>query len=409
MAAAPRRPKMHALEEQHIMRTILTLVFCGLMLAPTGLAQDEKQAKAPQRAKRPPRVRTYDATMGLREVAKHLKSDLELDDAQKSQLDELAKTVARNTAREGRTDPRRLLSDMRKAGGDADALAAIKSELRPLRERQVLALLDEIKPILTDAQLRKLERIAAPLHQRTPRWKSALMESLALLRHDLGLDEEHAAAFDQAVAALRADLFATGPKLEKMDKDELLAKVQEALASKDPDAIRNLRSQLKTNQPDAELALVRFIAELDRQLNDAQRPTLVEFVERLMSMPNKTGTARDPRQLIQIARQNSLNREQRDAMRAIERDFNKASRGDNEKRFASLYECAIRITEVLTRPQLNAFRRVLDGDLETSAEPDDQRADSANKHKKAKKSASEGGGKKKKTKAAGEEEGGQEP
>ena len=393
------------------MKLVWKLALLGLFAAPVALAQQDDGAPKRERAKRPARQSPYDATMSGRDLVKRLTNDLELNDDQRAKLNAALQQTNKQVAHDAKPDAGRLLAELRKAGGDEHELAAIKGRLHPVMEQQTLALLSEVPPILTDEQARKFERLVAPMRVRTPRWKGSLMESLAFMRHALKLDAQHAEGFDQAVKALRADLFASHTTIKDMDKDELLAKVQEALASKDPDAIRNIRSQLKTDAPDVDLAVVRFVNELAGQIGDQRRPVLEEFVERVMSTPNKPGAPRDPRHLVQVARQNSLDHEQRDAMREIERDFNEAPHGDNEARFVALYQCTSRIAEVLTQPQLNAFRKIVDADLKvpTAQEPDAAATPEGEVKGKKGKPAGEGKQKKKKKESAGEDPPGDEP
>ncbi len=295
-------------------------------------------------------------------IANQLADKLQLSDAQRTQYNALvAKYKDRWQGQAGRAGALRDLARayrQARQSGDAPRADEVSQQMRELggaRGQAVREFLDEVKPILTTEQLKKLDEFRQTMRGRMAGAQApggGLRQLVRRLPDELGLTADQRTKFDALVAEQRAA--AAGPR------DELHPLVESLRAARqagDDAQVAGLEKQLADRRA-AGGSPQTFLEKLQPILTDEQKAKLQDLRAKLGAAAQAPG---DVRQVLQTARRLDLTEEQRGRLREIMHTTTTAARDaqDADARTKLAASVKQQIVAMLDTNQAEKFEQML--------------------------------------------------
>ena len=345
------------------MRIMLAVAFTVLILALPATAQTAPGSNPPARRGRQPGP-DGQAGVALGPMAQRLAEQLNLTPAQRELFDALvAKYQAQaEQSRGDRAELRELARQFRAArqsGDDARAneLRSQMEERRAGRTQILDAFVQELRPVLDEAQTKTLDQV-----QQRMRQGAAAGQQVAQVRNlvqrlpeELQLTEEQRAQFDTLVAEQRKQL--QSQRATSDERRPLMKELQDARTAGDEERAAQLQAQLDQSRPTAP-DFKDFFAKLEPILTAEQKAKL----ETLRSKNAAPGGPVDVRAVLRAAKQLDLTEQQQERLKAIVREAQTAeSKGpaDVQTRGELAQRAKTQIVEMLDAKQVAEFERLL--------------------------------------------------
>lgn len=283
--------------------------------------------------------------------------ELELDEAQRAQLDEIA---AEHRERMRETEERE--QEIREAMRDTDDehAAELRAELREIRgpETGMTEVLEKLEPILRDDQISRLWEMQDRNDRRRDdreRYRRITQE----LPDELGLSEEQRDEFDALLRAQREQMRERWSEVRP-----LMEEMRQAREAGNQARVDELRQQLEDTRPSQDALFEAFFEELKDTLTEEQLGLLSAFREELAGGgPGQRGGPSDVRNVLRAVKRLELDSDQKGRIREIEREaigaYRKIPRSNKEEQAVLAAETQAEIMEVLNEEQAKEFESVL--------------------------------------------------
>ncbi len=293
-------------------------------------------------------------------VFDRISSRLELDDVQRDAYDQIV-SVYRDELREVAKEYNAIYQEAMESGAEMrpedwrDAVADLPNPRDLIR-----AAVEDVEPILSPGQLESLNTWRERRRSREEAM-STYRRIVEEMPTALDLDEEQQAEFDAMIDEQRT---AMRERFQSMrGKFEELRQAQEA---GDTARVRELEAQVENAFPRLEDVLPTFFERVDQMLREDQKGALAEFREEIMPAAAPDGrrdSGVDLRTLFRAARRVDLDKEQRAALKSLERESTRASRALSRKDKAGqsrvVEETRAKLIELFDAEQRSDFERAL--------------------------------------------------
>lgn len=305
-------------------------------------------------------------------MAKMLTERLDLTTDQQAQLADLVTAMKKSLELGSQSDPAALadeLSAARDAGDDA-RVDEIRQQMRSrahLMGETASALLDEVEPILTESQAKRLGEIRARMEERRRDVPGdRFQQRVDQLRKALKLDETQQAQFDKIVADYQARAKEMAEKFNQ--RGDIGRQMRDARQDGDKAKLKALRPQLEELRGQDPRALMdEFYGALEPILNEKQLGVLARFRDRAGAPPRGEDRPLDVRHVLQAARRLDLTDEQQKKIREIETELRRSMRdtvrearqAGHEQRAEMANKVKGEIVEMLDEQQAAEFERML--------------------------------------------------
>lgn len=300
---------------------------------------------------------------GVKGLVTWLTRELQLDARQQEQVKKIAKELMAvygdSEQREIRMQELKNQIDEARDAGDEQRISRLREQLRRLRSRSFQEeLVERIRPVLTEAQLDRLERMPLGRARVQPkRGRPDQLQDVRRLRRELELSAEQKKQFDAFYKELTERL--NHPELADDSMVALIEELQRATEAGDRQRIGEIRKELNAARKlTRERAFEHFYEQLMPVLTDEQR----EIVERVRSGRDRGRRQLDARRLLAIARRLDLKPDQRRALHELERqtrDALREARRDRQARRKLAEEVEKKIRELLDEKQTARFDELL--------------------------------------------------
>ncbi len=298
-------------------------------------------------------------------IARRLATELSLTPEQQTKFDEIVAKY-RATADEQqvqRGDAQELGQQLREAreGGDTARLEELRTQSRTrseARQKLLSDLVNEVQPLLTPEQVKKLDAARERLIARAPdeRGPARDAELVWRLPDELDLNESQREQFDQLAAQARERGEAQRAKWRELQP--LLDELRQARQDGNEDKVAELQAQVDAQRPTPP-DWSAFYTQLETILTAEQKTALAKL---RAEGADDAGTPGDLRQVLRAARQLNLNEQQRERLQVIAKEAQAAGKQAREDRTGAA-ELATRvktqIVELLDAEQKADFERRL--------------------------------------------------
>ena len=337
--------------------TLRLITICTLLAATAAcLAQDER----PRRprgggAEAQPINRDQMRSNQFERRVRFLKRQLDLDEQQQQEFDEIVEKYKSEQGTDQNTQQvEDLIGQMREArkNGDNDRVKEIQAQLRELRgDRSMEPFFAEVEKILHEDQLEKLAEIRSRMESRGmgPRGPMAQLERL---RGELELNEDQARQYDEMFNELRSKMSPGG----EGGNQELVQQLMQAVQENNQERIEELREQINASRGDQENLVTEFLDNVEKILEPQQKRTLEEFRRQMQS--SRRGGTLQLRDYFQYASRLDLDSQQKEALRALQRESRDAERETRRDQAATSQlteEYVKKIRDMLTDEQCAKF------------------------------------------------------
>lgn len=334
------------------MRTYLGLMVLVLCAGWPALGQTQEK-KAP--ASRPAAARD-----DLSGQVRRITAELRLSDDQIAKFETLLKK-ARKPKKPA--DFERALEDAFRArkANNSEAFDKATNRLRVLMAPVSASVLGDIEPELTDKQKSRLQKVIQRLSPTNRLSPHVVAESLALLRADLKLKPEQQKAFD-AIANETIKSMNPTPRTRDLSPGELadvLAELQEAVATGDEERIRAVRSKIIDKPENPYDALMRAILDVYGLLSRGQHKPLIKYAMSVHTMATNASGPHEPVQLARLARRLELSQGQAQQVKSIEKTARSYDRSQPIGKALTAYQVLTQVIDLLKPEQLQKYRESL--------------------------------------------------
>jgi Spy/CpxP family protein refolding chaperone len=291
-----------------------------------------------------------------------LADELELTEEQRPEYDAI---VAGHRERmEGMRDVWGQMREAREAGDDAK-VAELREQLggREAMEESMNDTLDEIAPILDDTQQGRLTEMREEMRGRRENFEQ--MRRLATeLPDEVGMDEAQREQFEQMLQTRRE---AFRERFQEMRP--IFEEMREAEESGDRERVKELREQLRSNEPNFNEIREQAMEQVREILTEEQQPKLQAFYAQVTGGTAAGGAEtggkgeQSVRHVLMSASRVKLDREQRNEWNTIRRDAMKELRKIGPRDTAAQSQLAMtvrsKITDILTPEQAADYEEKL--------------------------------------------------
>lgn len=374
--AAPTRFDPQLQRNPDMKRSRIASLLAGTALSGGVMAQETPDKDAPRAE--PTRTERRDRDGGARgergrfdsgelmqRMAARVSEELELDDAQRAQLDEI---VAKQ--RQELQASRERFGKLREAreAGDTETVERLEAEIqqqrRPGRGNDPLSQFGEqIRPILREDQLVKFDEMRARMQSQDGRrgrgrgGDDATGRLARELPDALKLDDAQREEFSALLDAEREK------RSEQMRP--LFEEMRAAREEGDDAKVEELRAKLERSRPNEDEGLARLFKSVEKLLHDDQKTLLSDFRKDFEEQrQGERALGDDVRNVLRAAKRLRLSDEQstqlRDIERSAQRDAREVKRDDKDAQTEIATRVRAEIEKILTQEQQEDFERGLE-------------------------------------------------
>lgn len=298
--------------------------------------------------------------MGLGPMAQRLAGELGLTAEQQQQYDAIvAKYQAKAEESQGDREQARELArqyrEARQSGDEAKAeeLRAQMEQGRAGREQVMQDFMNEVKTILDEGQIKKLEAARERFRQGavSGRRMAEMRDLMRRLPDELQLTEEQRTQYDALLAEQRKQM-----EDQRSQLRPLMEQLREARAAGDEQRAAELQAEIDQKRPAAPDPS-EFFNKLEPILTPAQKEKLTEL--RANANPQRGLT--DVRAVLRAGKQLDLTDQQRERFKEITREAQAAERQatDTKARAELAQRVKAQIVEILDAKQVTEFEQLL--------------------------------------------------
>lgn len=310
-----------------------------------------------------------DRSMWFDRMLNRMADELELDESQRVQFDEITASHRQRMQEVGQR-----WRELRQAtrDGDEQRAAELRAELESARPPGdgFSSLLDEVRPLLRDDQLERLQTMQDRMQERR-RQGEMYRRIMTELPEELGLDDAQREQWDEILASRREQRRQRWEEMRPVWEE-----MRTAEEAGDEQRLAELRQQLEGARPDPQEMFATFFEQLEGMLRDDQKEILDAYrTEFGIGAAAESGEPGDLRNILRAVKRVRLNNEQREAVRDIERDAGRARR-EIDRRDAEAHKQLAKsvkqqLTKILDAEQTREFEENLarlDRDVRRSQE-----------------------------------------
>ncbi|MCG3126108.1 MAG: hypothetical protein CHACPFDD_00938 [Phycisphaerae bacterium] len=336
------------------MRRLPVFLSALSILAATTLAQTPDEQPAPRaRIARPDRPARQQGGERMRPMVDRLVRELDLDEAQKAELDRILESQ-----REQMSEMRRAAEEMRAArqAGDEARLAELREKFGDIQRgggAMFDGIFDQLAPHLRPDQKAKLETLRSDMAARRPGPQSIDWDDLAA---QLKLDDVQRAKFDEIVARARDEAGRAGPGEELRG---IYEEMRTARDGGDDAKVEELRAKIADMRRAGDSRGETAFDEIAGILRDDQKAVLTRYRERVAR--GRGQEIDDPRQIVRIARRLDLTDDQLNQLGEIEEASQEQLKDDDsrEHRATVAKNVTAKVRAILDAEQVKRFDEAL--------------------------------------------------
>lgn len=337
------------------MRRLALLPIVLSLVSIAALAQTPDERPAPRaRVARPDRAEPgADQQPGgqrMRPMIDRLVRELELDEAQKAELDRILEGQ-----REQMSEMRRAAQEMRAArqAGDEARLAELREKFGDVQRgggAMFDGIFDQLAPHLRPDQKAKLDTVRKDFAARQPGGPAAI--DWNDLAQQLKLDDAQRAKYDEIVERTRGEGGPGGPAEEMRGIYEEMRAARDA---GDDAKVEELRAKIGDMRRAGGSRGEAALDEIAAILHDDQKAVLTRYRERVAR--GRGQQLDDPRQIIRVARRLDLTEDQIDQLGQIEEDSQEQLKDDTsrEHRATVAKNVTTKVRAILDAEQVKRF------------------------------------------------------